>query len=212
MNLLPVIVYIDGRNFEIGMSKNMWRKYFWLNLVQFFDSFLDHEKYFLKKVKYFTSFSKNEKAAERHSFYISANMIDSKFAYILGFYSPKIYDCNFCKSEISGYQEKQTDMNIGTHLISDCLDNECEMSIVVSGDSDLVPAINFVRKLRAKNSKKHPIHVIFPPKRYGYHLKVVSDEFIDLELHERRFTQHQFPRTLQVNESKVIFRPSNAWY
>lgn len=42
-------------------------------------------------------------------------------------------------------EEKQTDVNIGVHLYRDASRGEVEQIILVSGDSDLAPALELVR-------------------------------------------------------------------
>ena len=55
-----VIVYIDGFNFYYGLRKNRsWRKYYWLDIVKFFESFM-RENQELVAVKYFSAKPDNE--------------------------------------------------------------------------------------------------------------------------------------------------------
>lgn len=43
-------------------------------------------------------------------------------------------------------EEKRTDVNIAVFMLEDAYQNACDQMIIFSGDSDLVPAINMVRK------------------------------------------------------------------
>ena len=49
-------------------------------------------------------------------------------------------------------EEKRTDVNIAVHMIKDAINDKCDRLIVISGDSDLVPAVKAV-KLIAPNKK-----------------------------------------------------------
>lgn len=42
-------------------------------------------------------------------------------------------------------EEKRTDVNIALHMLDDAYRGVCERQVLVSGDSDLVPAIRMVR-------------------------------------------------------------------
>ena len=42
-------------------------------------------------------------------------------------------------------EEKRTDVNIAIHMLDDAYQGSCEQQILVSGDSDLVPALQMVR-------------------------------------------------------------------
>ena len=43
-------------------------------------------------------------------------------------------------------EEKQTDVNIALHLYRDVSQNKCEQVILVSSDSDLEPALRFIKQ------------------------------------------------------------------
>ena len=47
--------------------------------------------------------------------------------------------------------KKKTDVNIATHLICDGIADLYETAIIVTADSDLIPAINAVKKLKPKS-------------------------------------------------------------
>lgn len=48
------IIYIDGFNLYFGLLEQGWKKYLWLNLVDFSKSIIPNANKFIK-VKYFTS-------------------------------------------------------------------------------------------------------------------------------------------------------------
>ena len=50
-----IIVYIDGFNFYYGLKSNIkWRKYYWIDIVKFFEMFIRKDKE-LVAVKYFSA-------------------------------------------------------------------------------------------------------------------------------------------------------------
>ena len=84
-----VIVYIDGFNFYYGLRKNRsWRKYYWLDIVKFFESFMrDNQE--LVAVKYFSAKPDNEDKRRNQNALFQANKENSKFHLILGKYLKK---------------------------------------------------------------------------------------------------------------------------
>lgn len=72
---------------------------------------------------------------------------------ILGRYKKKSVKClvQICsviqKDRIfKSQEEKRTDVNIAVSMLDDTYQNLCDHLIVVSGDSDLVPAVNMVKR------------------------------------------------------------------
>ena len=47
-------------------------------------------------------------------------------------------------------EEKRTDVNIAIQMLEDAYEDRCDKLILVSGDSDLVPAVIRVRNLGKK--------------------------------------------------------------
>ncbi len=55
MDKQRIIVYVDGFNFYYGLrSESRWKKYYWLDMVKFFDMFMK-ENQGLVAVKYFSA-------------------------------------------------------------------------------------------------------------------------------------------------------------
>ena len=205
-----IIFYIDGFNFYYGLKQNNWKKYYWLDIVKFCLSFIDNKKQELILVKYFSAIDMNKDRAKRQNKFFSVNKQNNKFKLELGnfqykditCYQPKITKCpqcseevNFtCKSVFKMPEEKKTDVNIATHLISDCINNMCDVSILISGDSDLTPPLIFI-----KNHKpEHRINVFFPPNREGYHLKQIAHNYVFLSNYKQRFKESVFPDKIEI--------------
>ncbi len=63
-----MIVYVDGVNFYYGLRKNRWRKYYWLDMVKLFESFMRPNQE-LVAVKYFSA------RVEDDGFYIRPSVV-----------------------------------------------------------------------------------------------------------------------------------------
>ncbi len=68
--------------------------------------------------------------------------------------------CN-CKYET--HEEKETDVNIGAHLMADALNGRFDRALVVSADTDLNEAVKLTR--RETTGQNLNIDIVAPPGR-----------------------------------------------
>jgi len=195
-----VIVYVDGFNFYFGLRSMGWKCYYWLDLVKFFEMFMDDDKE-LVYVRYFTSQPKhNQGKNRRQAAFLTANKLNPKFKVHLGTFVAKKDPATLVES---GYEEKMIDVKIALSLISDKLDDLCDISFLVSGDTDQVPAIVMLQEMDAK----HGYFAAFPPNRASNELKSLSDAHFYLERYENRFRKCLLPETIQIQKGRVIYCP-----
>ncbi len=88
MEKQKVIVYIDGFNFYYGLRKNRWRKYYWLDFVKMFETFMRPNQE-LVAVKYFSARVDDVDKSLRQNALFQANQMNPKFKLILGKYLKK---------------------------------------------------------------------------------------------------------------------------
>lgn len=198
-----IIIYIDGFNFYNGMKATNWKKFYWLDLFSFFEKFISDNQEIVK-IKYFSAHPNHEGKKKRQGIYFSANKLNPKFELFLGSFLDKDIDCSICKASFKIKEEKKTDVNIATQLIADCINNNCDISILVSGDSDLTPPIKFIKS----HNPKHIVNVFFPPSRVGQHLKTICHNSISLENYKSRFKSSQFPNEILLESGHKLIKPS----
>ena len=96
----------------------------------------------------------------RHREYIKA-LIHVGVKPVLGRFKEKDAFCKSCKSNYKAREEKESDVNIATHLISDAYEDKFDQAFLISNDSDLLGPIKFIRaKFPTKKLK-----IICPPTR-----------------------------------------------
>lgn len=162
------IAYVDGFNLYNGIHEAFEHRFLWLDLVKLFESLRPLNE--LVKVKYFTSVILDDPDAQgRQSDYINAlkTLYPSQIEVVLGRYQRKQMSCNACGATWISYEEKETDVNIAVQMVSDALATEAENFYVVSGDSDLVPAIKLVQE----HAPELFTIAFFPPSRHSDALK-----------------------------------------
>ncbi len=203
-NKQKVIFYVDGFNFYFGLKSKKWRKYYWLDMVKFLQSFLKpHQE--LISVKYFSAVQKNADKADRQDLFFSANKLNPKFQLHLGKFLQKTLICRNCKDSIPQYEEKETDVRISTQMLTDVVNKKCDISVLVSADSDLIPPIEAIKEINSK----HKIWVFFPPKRYSNDLVNMSDLYIKLERHIQRFENSMLDNEIETISDFIIKRPKH---
>lgn len=158
-----VIAYIDGFNLYHGLMEARMGGSRWLDLVGMSQSLLEPNQR-LVLVRYFTTRIRNRPdKEERQNTYIDAVVSRGGLEIDFGFFLSKRGQCRQCGNQWSAYEEKKTDVNIAVRLLNDAFDDLFDTALLVSGDSDLVPAVESVK---ARYSTKRLI-VAFPPRRFS---------------------------------------------
>lgn len=208
-----VVFYFDGFNFYNGFksytnSNPEWRNYYWIDFIKFCSQFVfPHDGQELHKVKYFTAPPKNSEKRSKQSALFGANKIlnGNKFQIINGHYADKFIDCQAeCKKTFKVPEEKCTDVNFALHIIKDCLENEVDIAILVTADSDQVPTIKFIKEKFPSIKTK----LYFLPDRFSNELKSYINPVVYLENHEEKFKNAKM--SFEINDgSKKYTRPAD---
>ena len=165
-----VIVYVDGFNFYYGLKSKGWKKYYWLDMVKFAKKLLrPHQE--LVEVCYFSAKPTNNEKSKRQDAFFQANKLNPTFTLFLGKYLTKNIKCGFCRNIIQSFEEKETDVRIATSMLADVYQKRCDLSVLISADSDLVPPIERIKEI----SPTHKIIVCFPPNRNSANLRKWSN-------------------------------------
>ena len=197
-----IIVYVDGFNFYHGLKDKKWRKFYWLDVVSFFEKFMKPDQELIE-VNYFSAPSLDSEKSNRQDLFFSANKLNPRFNLFLGKYISKPVTCFKCKHKYLRHEEKKTDVSIATQLIGNFIKQRCDVSILVSADSDLIPPLEFIREL----NPKHKIFAYFPPKRYSSDLFKFCDNSIYLERYEARFSQNILSDEITLKNGFIAKRP-----
>ncbi len=143
------VIYVDGFNLYYGVLKNTACK--WLDLQRFFTLLRPNDD--IRSIKYFTAIVEPGSRRVRQEALLRALATLPLVETVLGRFKQKQVTCGcFGCTRSSGKgrvftvpEEKRTDVNIALHMLDDAYRGVCERQVLVSGDSDLVPAIRMVR-------------------------------------------------------------------
>jgi uncharacterized LabA/DUF88 family protein len=110
--------------------------------------------------------------------------------------------CPTCQTEVPGYEEKETDVSIAVTLMELCLNDICDTAAIISGDTDLLPAIRAVKRLRSEKQ----IWVVFPYKRFNLELDQTADRTIKIK--RAKYAKHQLPDPVTLSDGSVVAKPA----
>ena len=141
------IVYIDGFNLYYGaVHDTQWK---WLDIQTYFERLRQNDD--VVKIKYFTALIENNRdARNRQEAYLQALETMPKVEIILGRFKDKTIRCKVrCgyggSKGFKAPEEKQTDVAMGVHMLDDAYQGKYDRLILVTGDSDLLPAVEMVK-------------------------------------------------------------------
>jgi len=208
------IVYIDAYNWYHALFKH-YPEWKWLNIQTFFEALRPHEQ--IVAIKMFSAMlepaSPENDAKARQERYFQALKTLPKVSIILGKFQPREVTCRAeCKRKYFVDEEKKTDVNMAVEIISDTIGSNCESMCVVSGDSDIQPALEWV-VTRYKSIK---VAVYVPAlaaeqssRRLDYYRVQglpVDCRFLPLS----DLKNHQFPHNVKLPDNNFVCRP-HVW-
>jgi len=103
----------------------------------------------------------------------------------LGQFKARTLRCPLCGRKYVRWEEKETDVAIGTRLLELLARDRCDTAVLVTGDTDLVPAVRAERHL-------HPdrrLGVIQPYRRVNRELSQSAD--FALTIRAAKYARHQ---------------------
>lgn len=204
-----VIAFIDGFNLyhaldylDAGPDHRRYRKYKWLNLHKLASMFV-FGKDALEGVFYFTTLATWDAGkTSRHRLYIRA-LENEGVKVVYGEFKRKKKHCNTCNADSLSFEEKQTDVNIALHLLQLAIQERYDKAIIISGDTDLIPAVKAV-------------HATFPAKQIGVVIPIgrASEDLknqVDFhyKMREHHLIKALFPNPMALADGTPLNCPPN---
>lgn len=212
-HLLNTNVYIDGLNLYYSLKNTPYK---WLNIKTLVESVLDSSWHNIVAIKYFTArvqstLTDNSKDS-RQDIYLQVVQKLQKVEVIYGKFKKRDIKATLSIKnpeklkkiqkiigknvfQFSKYEEKETDVNIATHIMYDCCKENISSIALISNDTDLKLPLWFARK----KFKKRVVVITPPENKKGFlalktaqqHLQKISHKNISLE--EFHFKNSQLP-------------------
>ena len=207
------IIYIDGFNLYYRLKNTPYR---WLNLKKLSEIHLNLKQHNIVKIKYFTAPVKgivdNPLNITRQHIYLRALKTLPSLQVIFGQFKKRQVaglKCHYENGEykegkelavISKWEEKESDVNIAVHIVSDAFKDEFDCAVLVSNDTDLKTPLKYVKE----NFKKH-IGIISPRRNIHIELKEVSH--FQKRISNNVLKQCQFPEKMKDDKGEFFCPP-----
>ena len=174
------IIYVDGFNLYYRLKNT---KYKWLDLKALIESF-SFEDCKISKIRYFTAKvipnDSNPGVRQRQDVYLRALRTIPEIEIHLGSFKKRTVKGKLLAEgnplheqivKISKFEEKRSDVNIATFMLVDCFQNECDVPILLSNDSDLSEPLKYIKTIL-----KLPVGLITPaaPLAPGHCTKLLN--------------------------------------
>ena len=158
------IIYIDGFNLYYRIKYTPYR---WLNLQKLSQYYLDLKQNQIIKIKYFTAKVKRKSVDSsnivRQNIYLRALQTIPDLEIIFGQFKERQVRGILCDPEdreqlkkdsvrVNKWEEKESDVNIASHIISDAYENEYDCAVLMSNDTDLKTPLRYVKEETQKAS------------------------------------------------------------
>ena len=199
-------IYIDGFNVYRGAIEGTAHK--WLNIQKFFELLRPDDD--IVAINYFTSVMVGQQG-DRQQEYLRALATLPKLRIFLGKYKTKRVLCNVRLCTHAGdrmivkWEEKRTDVNIAIRILDDAYQDVSDNIVLVSGDSDLVPALHAV-----KSRFPHKRWIVYVPARdpiRGAAVEIRSAADHNKTLPLALLSKTQFPPEILDGDGNPIRKP-----
>lgn len=201
-------LYFSLRELE-GLSKKPSK---WLDLRRLCESYLFAigqrlgVRTELATIHYFSAYAthatvRDKGIVDRHRTYVEAlestgvQVTMSQFKY-------RDARCPNCKTIYKRSEEKETDVAMAVKLLEVFAISEASIAVLVSGDTDLRPAINTARRLFPRDT----IGIITPFLRHTAEMQGCGD--FHFKISQKLVQSAQFPNPVRLADGRVLAKPS----
>jgi len=204
-----VTFLIDGFNLyhsiiDLDHFRNLHVK--WLDIRSLCSSFLPliSKDATLATIYYFSAFAyhlNDPNIIKRHQDYIECLKSIGIIAE-MGRFKPKDVTCPL-RGKFIKHEEKETDIAIAARLFEVMFDNKCDTIVLLTGDTDLIPAVKVCKSLFPAKT----ILFAFPYRRHNQELKQLLPG--SFRIHVNTYAQHLFPDPVLLPDGSKIYKPTS---
>jgi uncharacterized LabA/DUF88 family protein len=204
--MAKIVVFIVGFNlyhalnyFE-GPNHSRYNRYKWLNLHRLASLFVGRLDSF-ERVLLFTALATwDQQKVARHKLSLRANEAVG-VSVVYGEFKRKDKRCRLCHGHYTTFEEKQTDVNIALNLFQLAVKDEYDRAIILSGDTDLIPAMKAVRSTFPQKQ----IGVIIPIGKSSNDMLKQAD--FRFKMREHHLSSSRFPDRIPLADGSTLDCP-----
>jgi len=207
---IRTIFLIDGFNVYhsiLDIEVYTGLKVKWLNYYSLCKSYLNliDRDATLETIYYFSAFAyhlKDPGVVLRHETYIKC-LKDIGVEVQIGRFKPRDIKCSLCQGMFTRHEEKETDVAIAAKMLEVLTKDECDCVVLVTGDTDLAPAVKTAKRLYAEKGKR--IVFAFPYRRKNEELaKITQGSF---KISRSNYSRYQLPDPFPLSDGTKIAKP-----
>lgn len=199
--------FIDGLNLYYSVRHHFGKENLWLD-IEALCRRICPKGYDLGPIQYCSAPPKgNPDKHIRHSLYMHAIAASGAVTIHSGYHAEKPRTCPSpdCGHEWTDYEEKETDCRLAGLMIVEALVGKSEKLVLITGDTDLVPAIDLIRV----HAPDREVVLCLPSKRGNRALNdAVSGRVF--HLNRAKVSACQLPTTVQSAKGRLLSKPT-AW-
>jgi uncharacterized LabA/DUF88 family protein len=203
-------LYFSLREME-GLSKKPSR---WLDLRRMCESFVQAigqhlgVRTELSGIHYFSAYAthatvRDKGIVDRHRTYVAA-LESTGVSVTMSQFKYRDLRCPHCRTVFKRAEEKETDVAMAMKLLEVFALSEAPIGVLMTGDSDLVPAVHTARRLFPENT----IGIITPFLRHTTEMQEIGD--FHFKVSQKLAQSAQFPNPIRLPDGRVIAKP-NGW-
>ena len=163
-------------------------------------------KHEIREIRYFSAYAHHRLQSDpgtirRHKAFLAC-LRDSGVEVQLGRFKKRRVKCKICGGEFEKYEEKETDVAVAVATIEALARDSVERVAIVSGDTDLTPAIVTGKRMFPEKE----VGVVFPCGRSSEELKRSAD--FHWRIRGARYLENQFPDPYRKSDGGKVAKPS----
>jgi uncharacterized LabA/DUF88 family protein len=179
----------------------------WLDISELCSSyvFLFGKDAVIQDIYYFSALAKHLEQfdpgkVQRHEDYISC-LKSTGIKVELAIFKRKNIQCPYCHRNIVRHEEKETDVALAVKLLELFKLDLCDVVVLVTGDTDIVPAIELAKKLYPDKM----IGCAFPFKRKNDEISHIVH--LQFKISAKQYLNNQFPDAVRLADGTNIRKP-----
>lgn len=196
---MRVAAYIDGFNLYHAIDELHEPLLKWCDLYALMQSYV-HGPDELSHVAFYSAYNSwDAPKRQRHANYVAA-LRATGVEIELSSFKKSYRRCVEQKRSCKFYEEKRTDVALATTMLSDCYERGIERLILVSADSDQIPAVERIRHRFPENK----VHLLAPPNRLSKarELSQACNTFGEMTVGKLR--DHVLPHEVRTAAGKLV--------
>jgi uncharacterized LabA/DUF88 family protein len=205
--MAKIYFFVDGfnlyhalDNFASAKDHHRYRKYKWLSLTRLAQCFIT-KRDTISGIDCFTTLATWDVGkVVRHQIFIKAQENEGVNV-IYGQFKRRDRHCGLCGKWSPSVEEKQTDVNIALRLFQLAVQDRYDKAIIISGDTDLLPAVKAVQNTYPGKE----LGVVIPIGRASEDFKKQAD--FHYKMKEKHLSASLYPDPLKLKDGTVLNCP-----